>query len=111
MAAVAHAVHASRTGTEASSEAVFSERFAHFDCTSIPHLVALLCRPTASSVPSDTAVIVIDSLPTLINGAFPKGADNKQQGPPIGKGMVATSPPPPPASVLGLGGLGRERLC
>lgn len=104
VAAVAQAVSAARDVPEkVSSGDVSGERLAHFDCPSIPHLVALLCRPTATSVPSNTAVVVIDSLATLINGAFPKGAESKQQGPPVGKGMIATSCTPPPAFVLGLG--------
>lgn len=47
-------------------------KFVHFACPTLAHFIALLCRPTLSSVPSDTALIVIDSLSALINHAFPR---------------------------------------
>lgn len=57
----------------------------HFSCPTLAHFIALLCRPTLSSVPSGTALIVIDSLSALINHAFPripapKGATKGNKG-------------------------------
>lgn len=46
--------------------------FTHYTCPSLPHLVALLCRPTASSIPPGTSLVVVDSLSALLNHAFPK---------------------------------------
>ncbi|KAK4100293.1 P-loop containing nucleoside triphosphate hydrolase protein [Parathielavia hyrcaniae] len=46
--------------------------FTHYTCPSLPHLIALLCRPTASCIPQGAALIVIDSLSVLVNHAFPK---------------------------------------
>ncbi|KAF4778863.1 hypothetical protein HER10_EVM0011607 [Colletotrichum scovillei] len=41
----------------------------------LPHLIALLCRPTAATVPANSSVVVIDSLSALVNHAFPKAPD------------------------------------
>lgn len=46
--------------------------FTHYTCPSLPHLIALLCRPTASSIPSGTSLVVVDALSALLNHAFPK---------------------------------------
>jgi hypothetical protein len=46
--------------------------FTHYTCPSLPHLIALLCRPTAACIPQGTALVVIDSLSALVNHAFPK---------------------------------------
>lgn len=48
------------------------DNLVHFSCPTLAHFIALLCRPTLSSVPSDTALIVIDSLSALVNHAFPR---------------------------------------
>lgn len=48
------------------------QRLVHFTCPTLAHFIALLCRPTQSSFPSDTALIVVDSLSALINHAFPR---------------------------------------
>ncbi|OIW32197.1 P-loop containing nucleoside triphosphate hydrolase protein [Coniochaeta ligniaria NRRL 30616] len=46
-------------------------------CPSLPHFIALLCRPTESSVPPGTSLIVIDSLSALLNHSFPRVPDQK----------------------------------
>ncbi|KAL2141288.1 hypothetical protein VTI28DRAFT_2623 [Corynascus sepedonium] len=46
--------------------------FTHYTCPTLPHLIALLCRPTASCVPQGTSLVVVDSLSALVNHAFPK---------------------------------------
>jgi len=56
------------------------ELFTHYTCPSLPHLIALLCRPTASCVPKDTALVVVDALSALINHAFPKVPDPRTAG-------------------------------
>lgn len=59
------------------------DAFTHYTCPSLPHLIALLCRPTVSCIPEGTSLVVVDSLSALINHAFPKlpetrgGADAK----------------------------------
>ncbi|KAK4125959.1 P-loop containing nucleoside triphosphate hydrolase protein [Parathielavia appendiculata] len=46
--------------------------FTHYTCPSLPHLIALLCRPTAALIPQGAALIVVDSVSALVNHAFPK---------------------------------------
>ncbi|KAL2121490.1 hypothetical protein VTJ04DRAFT_5517 [Mycothermus thermophilus] len=64
-------------------------RFVHYTCPTLPHLLALLCRPTAACIPPGTSLVVIDSLSALVNHAFPKlpetrpAADAKGKGPPL----------------------------
>ncbi|KAK3997372.1 P-loop containing nucleoside triphosphate hydrolase protein [Cladorrhinum sp. PSN332] len=48
------------------------DKFTHFTCPSLPHLIALLCRPTAECVPPGAGLVVVDSLSALINHAFPR---------------------------------------
>lgn len=48
------------------------DAFTHYTCPSLPHFIALLCRPTAACIPQGTSLIVVDSLSALINHAFPK---------------------------------------
>lgn len=61
------------------------DKLVHYTSPTLAHFIALLCRPTPSSVPSDTALVVVDSLSALINHAFPripahKGAARANQG-------------------------------
>lgn len=51
------------------------EIFVHYRCHTLAHFIALLCRPVASSLPSNAAVVVINSLSALLNEAFPKAPD------------------------------------
>lgn len=46
--------------------------FTHYMCPTLPHLIALLCRPTGTCIPPGTALVVVDSLSALVNHAFPK---------------------------------------
>ncbi|KAK0645698.1 hypothetical protein B0T16DRAFT_390264 [Cercophora newfieldiana] len=56
------------------------EAFTHYTCPSLPHFIALLCRPTTSCVAPNTDLIVIDSLSALLNHAFPKAPDGRAAG-------------------------------
>ncbi|KAK3353581.1 P-loop containing nucleoside triphosphate hydrolase protein [Lasiosphaeria hispida] len=53
------------------------DAFTHYTCPSLPHFIALLCRPTAFSIPEKTSLIVVDSLSALVNHAFPRVMDGK----------------------------------
>lgn len=55
-----------------------TDNLLHFTTPSIAHLIGLLCKPTTSSIPPDTCLIVIDSLPALFNHAFPKTLEPRQ---------------------------------
>ncbi|KAI8949065.1 P-loop containing nucleoside triphosphate hydrolase protein [Xylaria longipes] len=50
----------------------------HYSTPTLAHLIGLLCKPRTSSVPSGTSLIVIDGLSGLINRAFPKNVEPRQ---------------------------------
>ncbi len=59
-------------------EASNDDNLIHFTTPSLTHLIALLCRPTTSSIPPGTSLLVIDSLPALFNHAFPKSLEPRR---------------------------------
>ncbi|KAH8160413.1 hypothetical protein CIB48_g7835 [Xylaria polymorpha] len=61
--------------------------FVHYSTPTLAHLIGLLCKPRASSVPSGTSLIVIDGLSGLINRAFPKNVEPRQNS----KGTTSSS--------------------
>lgn len=69
-----------KTG-ETPSAAVASEdekaNFIHYNCLTLPHLIALISRPTAKSLPQDVTLVVLSSLTALINSALPKSQDER----------------------------------
>ncbi|KAK2040342.1 P-loop containing nucleoside triphosphate hydrolase protein [Colletotrichum somersetense] len=73
--AVIEAVEQTRPSTADGPGKPSSDNLAHYSCPSLPHLVALLCRPTAATLPAKTALVIIDSLSALVNHAFPKASD------------------------------------
>lgn len=50
----------------------------HYSTPTLAHLIGLLCKPGASSVPSGTSLVVIDGLSGLVNRAFPKNVEPRQ---------------------------------
>ncbi|KAK4199418.1 P-loop containing nucleoside triphosphate hydrolase protein [Triangularia verruculosa] len=54
------------------------DKFIHYSCPTLVHLIALLCRPTASCVPEGTSLVVIDSLSALVNHDLLKNMDARQ---------------------------------
>lgn len=64
---------AEKTGPEALAN------FVHYTCPSLPHLLALLCRPSAFCIPPSTSLLVVDSLSALLNDAFPKVPDMRSR--------------------------------
>ncbi|CAJ2502128.1 Uu.00g049810.m01.CDS01 [Anthostomella pinea] len=59
----------------------------HFVTPSLAHLIGLICKPTTSSIPADTSLVVIDNLSGLVNQTFPKNLETRQ--PPKGRGPSA----------------------
>lgn len=59
-------------------EALNADNLLHFTTPSIAHLIGLLCKPSTSSIPPGTCLIVIDSLSALFNHAFPKNLEPRQ---------------------------------
>ncbi|KAK1635138.1 P-loop containing nucleoside triphosphate hydrolase protein [Colletotrichum phormii] len=84
--AVVEAVEATQPSKDTEVATSATDHFAHYGCPSLPHLIALLCRPTAATVPANSAVVVIDSLSALVNHAFPKAPDGRKD-PPRGKDL------------------------
>ncbi|KAI1736749.1 P-loop containing nucleoside triphosphate hydrolase protein [Xylaria scruposa] len=58
---------------------VWVANFIHYSTPTLAHLIGLLCKPSASSVPSGTSLIVIDGLSGLINRAFPKNVEPRHR--------------------------------
>ncbi|KAI1800259.1 P-loop containing nucleoside triphosphate hydrolase protein [Daldinia bambusicola] len=75
--------------TSASTDSTVdqSDNFVHFQAPTLSHLIGLLCKPTANAIPSGTSLVVIDTLSSLVNYAFPKNSEIRQAqkgpGPPV----------------------------
>ncbi|KAI1326242.1 P-loop containing nucleoside triphosphate hydrolase protein [Xylariaceae sp. FL0255] len=50
----------------------------YYSTPTVPHVIALLCKPAALSIPANTSLIVIDGLSGLMNLAFPRQNDSRQ---------------------------------
>lgn len=51
--------------------------FHHFTASTLVHLLALFVHPPSSFPPPNTSLIVIDSLSTLFDNAYPRNADDR----------------------------------
>ena len=60
-------------------------KFHYLYTPTLPHLLALLLHPPSSFPPSDTSVIVVDTVSPLFATAFPKGYDNYDNNNPATK--------------------------
>ncbi|KAI1461525.1 P-loop containing nucleoside triphosphate hydrolase protein [Annulohypoxylon moriforme] len=60
-----------------------TDNFLHFRAPTLAHLIGLLCKPTSNAIPSNTSLIVIDTLSSLINHAYPRNFETRrpQKGP------------------------------
>lgn len=52
-------------------------RFVHYRCLTLPHLLALILRPSSAAIPANVSVVVLDSLTALVNAALPKPIDGR----------------------------------
>ncbi|KAF4455347.1 hypothetical protein F53441_2310 [Fusarium austroafricanum] len=80
--AVTNAVKARRgrkksSGIDAPEAQGESSRFYQYSCFTLPHLIALVSRPTAKLIPANCSLLVISSLSALVNSALPKSHDSK----------------------------------
>ncbi|CAI6337120.1 unnamed protein product [Periconia digitata] len=55
----------------------FRNRFYHYTAPALAHLLALFVHKPASFPPPNTSLIVIDSLSTLFDNAYPRNADDR----------------------------------
>ncbi|KAI1779632.1 P-loop containing nucleoside triphosphate hydrolase protein [Hypoxylon cercidicola] len=69
---ITSAQHSSPTSASASSVPDQAENLLYFLAPTLAHLIGLICKPTASSIPGNTSLIVIDALSSLVNYAYPK---------------------------------------
>ncbi|KAI1503087.1 P-loop containing nucleoside triphosphate hydrolase protein [Biscogniauxia marginata] len=74
----------SQTPTTSTGEHIHN--LVHYSTPTLAHLIGLLCKPTASSIPSDTSLVIIDSLSSLVNHAFPKNIEPRQKSKGLGPG-------------------------
>lgn len=61
-------------------------QFTQYECLTLPHLIALVSRPTTRSVPRNVGLVVVSSATALINSALPRPQDGKQ-GLNVNRGM------------------------
>ncbi|ROT40578.1 hypothetical protein SODALDRAFT_99941 [Sodiomyces alkalinus F11] len=54
-----------------------NNKFVHYACRTLSHFLAALCQPTGTTLPDETAVVIVDSLSALINHAFPKVPEDR----------------------------------
>ncbi|KAI1447606.1 P-loop containing nucleoside triphosphate hydrolase protein [Annulohypoxylon stygium] len=60
-----------------------TDNFLHFRAPTLAHLIGLLCKPTSNAIPDNTSLIVIDTLSSLLNHAYPRSFETRrsQKGP------------------------------
>lgn len=52
-------------------------KLVRYSCMTLPHLLALISRPTTTSIAADVSLIVISSLSALINSSLPRSLEGK----------------------------------
>lgn len=52
------------------------DKFHHYTCPTLPHLLALLTHPSPSFPPENARLIIVDSISTLFATAFPRAVDS-----------------------------------
>ncbi|KAJ4164988.1 hypothetical protein LMH87_006638 [Akanthomyces muscarius] len=62
------------SATKASS----GDGFTRYSCFTLPHFLALLSRPSSTTIPAGTSLIVINCVSALINAALPRSHVGKQ---------------------------------
>ncbi|KAI1104112.1 P-loop containing nucleoside triphosphate hydrolase protein [Jackrogersella minutella] len=55
-----------------------TDNFLHFRAPTLAHLIGLLCKPTSNSIPSNTSLVVIDTLSSLLSHAYPRNFDTRR---------------------------------
>ncbi|KAK5998576.1 hypothetical protein PT974_00957 [Cladobotryum mycophilum] len=76
---------------DAASHDVETGTFTQYSCFALPHLLALISRPTTTSIPTNVSLIVISSLSALINTALPRSLDGKATSRPPTKGPTPSA--------------------
>ncbi|KAI4863447.1 P-loop containing nucleoside triphosphate hydrolase protein [Hypoxylon rubiginosum] len=55
-----------------------AENLLYFQAPTLAHLIGLICKPTANSIPSNTSLIVLDALSSLVNYAYPRSFEARR---------------------------------
>lgn len=55
-----------------------TDNFLHFRAPTLAHLIGLLCKPTSNAIPDNTSLIVIDTLSSLLNHAYPRSFETRR---------------------------------
>ncbi|KAH9897250.1 P-loop containing nucleoside triphosphate hydrolase protein [Xylariomycetidae sp. FL2044] len=76
--AISSAPKQSSQNESATADLDLGNDMLHFTTPTLAHLIALLCKPTAASIPDNTSLIVIDTLSSLVNQAYPRNPEAKQ---------------------------------
>ncbi|KAI0176104.1 P-loop containing nucleoside triphosphate hydrolase protein [Hypoxylon sp. FL1284] len=84
---IASSRHPSPASATTPSVADQVENLLYFQAPTLSHLIGLICKPTASSIPGNTSLIVIDALTSLVNHAYPRDFQARQT--PKGSGPSA----------------------
>ncbi|KAJ6789050.1 hypothetical protein PWT90_08311 [Aphanocladium album] len=61
-----------------SKTASSGDGFLHYSCFTLPHFLALLSRPSSTTIPVGTSLIVINCVSALVNAALPRSQVGKQ---------------------------------
>ncbi|KAI0392119.1 P-loop containing nucleoside triphosphate hydrolase protein [Xylariaceae sp. FL0594] len=64
--------------TDVPDTSALMNNFVHYFTPTLAHLIGLLCKPDASTIPEGTSLLVIDGLAGLMNYAFPKVVEPRQ---------------------------------
>ncbi|XXG94289.1 hypothetical protein Hte_000543 [Hypoxylon texense] len=75
---ITFAQHSSPAAASAPSAADQAENLLYFQAPTLAHLIGLICKPTANSIPSNTSLIVLDALSSLVNYAYPRNFDARR---------------------------------
>lgn len=65
------------TNSDALSADSFHDQFCYKSASTLAHVLALFMHPPASFPPPNTSLLVIDSLATLIDNAYPRNPDDR----------------------------------
>ncbi|KAI1640282.1 hypothetical protein F4809DRAFT_590806 [Biscogniauxia mediterranea] len=69
-------ISSQQTTTPSTTEHIHN--LVHYSTPTLAHLIGLLCKPVASSIPSNVSLVIIDTLSCLVNHAFPKNIESRQ---------------------------------
>lgn len=56
------------------------EKLIHYDMPALAHFLALILHPLSTFAEHSTELVVIDSLATLVDAAYPRSTDTRSQG-------------------------------